>query len=87
MLLWPRLSRSSPTRYLETNPDDLRGLAALLGQANLNTAMIYTRPDIDDLEHRTEHVERGNGEHLSTDLPSQPGRRFNQAYETQSIWG
>ncbi|MFH1634366.1 MAG: tyrosine-type recombinase/integrase [Chloroflexota bacterium] len=42
--------------YLRGNPDDLRGLAALLGHTNLNTVMIYTEPSFDDLAER---VERG----------------------------
>jgi site-specific recombinase XerD len=49
------------TRYLAANPDDLRGLAALLGHSNLNTVMIYTEPSIDDLERRMERVEAGDG--------------------------
>lgn len=37
------------TRYLNANPDDLRGLAALLGHASLNTVMIYTAPSKEEL--------------------------------------
>ena len=51
------LRHTFATRYLEANPDDLRGLAALLGHANLITVMIYTEPRIDDLAVRMERVE------------------------------
>ena len=54
------LRHTFATRYLEANPDDLRGLAALLGHANLNTVMIYTEPGIDDLAERMERVEAGS---------------------------
>jgi len=54
------LRHTFATRYLEANPDDLRGLAALLGHANLNTVMIYTEPGIDDLTERMERVEWGS---------------------------
>ena len=43
--------------YLRGNPDDLRGLAALLGHTNLNTVMIYTEPSFDDLAERVERVQ------------------------------
>ena len=36
------LRHTFATRYLNANPDDLRGLARLLGHASLNTAMVYT---------------------------------------------
>ena len=45
------------TRYLEANPGDLRGLAALLGHASLNTVMIYTEPTEEDLLWRLEQME------------------------------
>jgi site-specific recombinase XerD len=51
------LRHTFATRYLEANPDDVRGLAALLGHANLNTVMIYTEPRLDDLAERMERVE------------------------------
>jgi site-specific recombinase XerC len=51
------LRHTFATRYLEANPDDLRGLAALLGHANLNTVMIYTEPGLADLAERMERVE------------------------------
>ena len=54
------LRHTFATRYLEANPDDLRGLAALLGHANLNTVMIYTEPRLDDLVERMERVESGS---------------------------
>jgi site-specific recombinase XerD len=53
------LRHTFATRYLEANPDDLRGLAALLGHANLNTVMIYTEPRLDDLAERMERLEPG----------------------------
>jgi len=37
------LRHTFAARYLAANPGDLRGLAALLGHASLNTVMIYTR--------------------------------------------
>ncbi len=51
------LRHTFATRYLAANPDDLRGLARLLGHANLNTVMIYTEPDMDSLTNRMERVE------------------------------
>jgi site-specific recombinase XerD len=45
------------TRYLKANPDDLRGLARLLGHASLNTVMVYTEPNLDELTQRMERVE------------------------------
>jgi len=45
------------TRYLAANPSDLRGLAALLGHASLNTVMIYTQPSLEDLAERMERGE------------------------------
>jgi integrase/recombinase XerD len=54
------LRHTFATRYLMANPDDLRGLAALLGHANLNTVMIYTTPSLDDLAARMERMEAGN---------------------------
>lgn len=51
------LRHTFATRYLAGNPDDLRGLATLLGHANLNTVMIYTEPRLEDLAERMERVE------------------------------
>lgn len=51
------LRHTFATRYLAANPGDLRGLAALLGHARLETVMIYTEPDLDDLAGRMERVE------------------------------
>lgn len=51
------LRHTFATRYLAANPDDLRGLAKLLGHASLDTVMIYTEPDFDDLVERMERVE------------------------------
>jgi integrase/recombinase XerD len=42
--------------YLQANPDDIRGLAALLGHSNINTVMIYTQPSLEDLNQRMERV-------------------------------
>jgi site-specific recombinase XerD len=44
------------TRYLERNPGDLRGLAAILGHRSLNTVMIYTAPTLADLAQRMENT-------------------------------
>ncbi|MCP4045449.1 MAG: hypothetical protein GY732_05610, partial [Gammaproteobacteria bacterium] len=41
------------------NPADLRGLARLLGHANLNTVMIYTEPTMNDLAERMERMDTG----------------------------
>jgi len=51
------LRHTFATRYLESNPHDLRGLAALLGHASLNTVMIYTEPSEDDLLKRVERMD------------------------------
>jgi len=51
------LRHTFATRYLAANPDDLRGLARLLGHASLDTVMIYTEPGLDDLIRRMERVE------------------------------
>lgn len=56
-LISPHVLRHSfATRYLAANPDDLRGLAAILGHANLNTVMIYTEPSTTELTARMEKV-------------------------------
>lgn len=52
-----RLRHSFAHRYLTVNPDDLRGLARLLGHRNLNTVMLYTEPDMEDLVQRMERME------------------------------
>jgi len=51
-----KLRHTFATRYLAANPDDLRGLAAILGHSNLNTVMIYTEPTTEDLAERMERV-------------------------------
>lgn len=57
-LISPHVLRHTfATRYLKANPDDLRGLAAILGHANLNTVMIYTEPTTEDLAARMERAE------------------------------
>jgi site-specific recombinase XerD len=54
------LRHTFATRYLEANPDDLRGLAAILGHASLNTVMIYTEPTTEVLATRMEKTEITN---------------------------
>jgi site-specific recombinase XerD len=51
------LRHTFATRYLQANVGDLRGLAYLLGHRSLNTVMIYTEPDLEDLTERMERVE------------------------------
>jgi site-specific recombinase XerD len=51
------LRHTFATRYLNANPDDLRGLARLLGHSSLNTVMIYTEPTFSDLDRRLERME------------------------------
>jgi integrase/recombinase XerD len=51
------LRHTFATRYLKANPADLRGLARLLGHANLNTVMIYTEPTMNDLVKRMERMD------------------------------
>ncbi len=50
------LRHTFATRYLAANPGDVRGLAALLGHASLNTVMVYTEPRLEDLAERMERV-------------------------------
>lgn len=45
--------------YLKANRGDQRRLARLLGHVSLNTAMIYTEPDMEDLAERMKRVEAG----------------------------
>jgi site-specific recombinase XerD len=53
----PHLLRHTfATHYLKANPDDLRGLAALLGHSDLNTVMVYTKPTPEDLANRMERM-------------------------------
>ena len=56
------LRHTFATRYLQANPADLRGLAALLGHSDLNTVMVYTEPTLSDLAERMEKIERKQGE-------------------------
>jgi site-specific recombinase XerD len=51
------LRHTFASRYLKANRGDLRGLARLLGHVSLNTVMIYTEPDMEDLAARMERVE------------------------------
>jgi integrase/recombinase XerC len=53
------LRHTFASRYLKANKGDLRGLARLLGHVSLNTVMIYTEPDMEDLAERMERVEAG----------------------------
>ena len=55
------LRHTFASQYLKANPGDLRGLAALLGHASLNTVMIYTEPSMDDLEKRMQRVQASSG--------------------------
>ncbi len=52
------LRHTFATRYLAANPDDLRGLAELMGHASLETVMIYTAPRPEELARRMEKVEQ-----------------------------
>lgn len=52
------LRHTFATRYLNANPDDLRGLAQLLGHTSLDTVMIYTEPSLHELDQRLERMER-----------------------------
>lgn len=54
------LRHTFATRYLEANPHDLRGLAALMGHASLDTVMIYTEPSLTSLVRRLERMEQGH---------------------------
>jgi site-specific recombinase XerD len=57
-LISPHILRHTfAARYLKANPDDLRGLAAILGHSNLNTVMIYTEPSTNELASRMEKAE------------------------------
>jgi site-specific recombinase XerD len=53
------LRHTFASRYLKANKGDLRGLARLLGHVSLNTVMIYTEPDMEDLAERMERVNSG----------------------------
>jgi integrase/recombinase XerD len=56
------LRHTFATRYLESNPGDLRGLASILGHASLNTVMIYTEPREEDLLKRMERMGKTSDE-------------------------
>ena len=59
-LISPHILRHTfASRYLSANPDDLRGLASILGHSNLNTVLIYTEPSVEDLAHRMARAEIG----------------------------
>lgn len=49
-----QLRHTFATSYLQKNPDDLRGLAALLGHSDLNTVMLYTEPSLEELAQKME---------------------------------
>jgi integrase/recombinase XerD len=48
------LRHTCATFYLQKNPGDLRGLAAILGHRSLDTVMVYTEPTIEELTRRME---------------------------------
>jgi len=50
------LRHTFATQYLQANPDDLRGLAALMGHSDLNTVMVYTEPTLQGLTGRMERM-------------------------------
>ncbi len=50
------LRHTFASNYLQANPDDLRGLAALLGHSDLNTVMIYTEPTQQEVANRMERM-------------------------------
>jgi site-specific recombinase XerD len=54
-----QLRHTFATRYLAANPDDLRGLAALLGHHSLDMVMCYTEPTLEDMTTKMERVEAG----------------------------
>jgi site-specific recombinase XerD len=56
-----KLRHTFATRYLQKNPDDLRGLAALLGHSDLNMVMLYTEPSLGDLAQRMKLFDEGTG--------------------------
>jgi site-specific recombinase XerD len=51
------LRHTFATRYLAANPGDVRGLARVLGYANLHMVMIYTEPERDNLLEQMERVD------------------------------
>lgn len=57
------LRHTFATLYLQANPDDLRGLAALLGHRSLNTVLLYTEPSLDDLTQRMERIDHDSSNH------------------------
>ncbi len=57
-LISPHVLRHTfASRFLAANSGDIRGLAAILGHANLNTVMVYTTPTVADLSARMEKAE------------------------------
>jgi site-specific recombinase XerD len=50
------LRHTFATRYLEVNPGDLMGLAAILGHRSLETLRIYTAPNNAKLAHKVERL-------------------------------
>jgi integrase/recombinase XerD len=51
------LRHTFAARYLEKHRGDLRGLAAILGHATVNTTMVYTEPSTSDLARRMEEAD------------------------------
>ena len=41
-------------RYLDQHPDDIVGLARLMGHGNINTTAIYTKPTAEELERKVD---------------------------------
>ena len=58
-----QLRHTFATSYLQKNPDDLRGLATLLGHSDLNTVMLYTEPSLEELAQKME----SSGEELESE--------------------
>lgn len=45
------------TRYLATHPDDLIGLARLLGHSSLDATKIYVQPTEEELSARVDRID------------------------------
>jgi integrase/recombinase XerC len=62
-----QLRHTFATRYLAANPDDLRGLAALLGHNSLDMVLCYTEPTLEDMTAKMERVDAGFLGSMNTD--------------------
>ncbi len=51
-----KLRHSFAYRYLQANPNDMVGLAQILGHSNINTTAIYTQHRIEDLQEAVERT-------------------------------